>query len=235
MIHNRELIELYKSGNLLQLLKTYTYNNDLQLIKELEKDFYSMERDSVKYNNGQTILYLKDTLGVRLYEIKGYKHGPSFFIKKHFDTLNKKDLSEILKIFPLVISEIIINQGRVFYKSKASCSELRLWTIIAETCKHNLWKQGLYNNDEKQLIFNNRPSYYRDFCFFTSNNIDILDGWRFYPAKASLDCKDLHFSGSAEKKLFRQKYAEFDYEAKINIETGEIVMKKENYGSWDYK
>ena len=38
MIHNRELIELYKSGNLLQLLKTYTYNNDLQLIKELEKD-----------------------------------------------------------------------------------------------------------------------------------------------------------------------------------------------------
>ena len=66
MIHNRELIELYKSGNLLQLLKTYTYNNDLQLIKELEKDFYSMERDIVKYNNGQTILYLKDALGVRL-------------------------------------------------------------------------------------------------------------------------------------------------------------------------
>ena len=114
MIHNRELIELYKSGNLLQLLKTYTYNNDLQLIKELEKDFYSMERDIVKYNNGQTILYLKDTANISsggtAEDVTDLVHPSNVFMAERIARLMNLDICGI-DIMAEDVAEPITNQN----------------------------------------------------------------------------------------------------------------------------
>lgn len=226
---------LYHSENLLDLLKKYTYNDDQLLVEKISKEFSALEREVVKYSNGESVLYLKNHKGVRIYEIQGYLHIPSFHIKEHFDTLNKKDHADIKDLFPLNGSKITVNKGRTFYEIDSIYYELRIWTLVAELCQNNLWYKGLYSEKEKQLVFNNHPSHYRDYCFFTSDDIKKINGWIFSEFRTELSNDYISISGSAEKNLFRQKYAEFEFKAKINIKTGDINITSEEYSSLDYK
>lgn len=236
--------EILNHPNLLELIRSNSKIDD-HVFKKLEKSFSNLKPTEIRRGEyAKTHFYLIDSLGVFRFHIIIYNNDhyndrfnetPYFEVYENFDTRNKKDGKEILEFIPINKSELKFKYGRVYIENKNYCFELRLWTLVAEKLKEELYKKGLYHTGIETFFFDDRKEVRRDYCHFSQTKESEYCMWNFSDYKCFLDKNLIKFSAFAEKNLFREKYAEFDFNAIFNIKTGSLEIINHSFGSWNYK
>ncbi|MDY8136905.1 hypothetical protein [Aquimarina sp. 2201CG5-10] len=236
--------EIINHPNLLELIRLNS-KLDYQLFKGLENSFSSLKPVELrKGKHGKTHFYLIDSIGVYRYHIiiNNSDHYRVLFntelhfeVYKNFDTRNKKDGNDILEFIPIKDDEIKIDSGRAYIENKNYCFELRLWTLVAEMFKEELYKKGSYHTGIETFFFDDRKGINRDYCHFSPSKTSQYKMWHFSEYKCNFQNEVINFSAFAEKNLIREKYAEFNFKANFHIQTGHLNVTEHSFGSWNYK